>query len=513
MPQYAAVDIGSNSVRLLVADVTVTTSGLAIRRLSEDRQVTRLGESVFRDGAISTEAMADATGVLQRMRAMWQRYEIAGIRVVATSATRDASNQAEFVEKASAAIGASVETISGQEEARLIQVGVQSVWPHPQERILIVDVGGGSAELILAENGKMSAAFSRPLGAVRLQEAFLKDDPPTPTQLSQLREFIAEKLTVTLSRLGGRRYDRAIATSASAAALVASAHRIARSRRESADRLKVTRPQLRRLFEDLASKPVEERRRVAGIGPRRAEIIIPGAAVFLSIIETFALSSLYYCAAGVRDGIVADLAQRRVGQERATLTAEQRAVVRSMARKFGVDAQHARRLAEFALQLFASLEPLHHLPPYFAKLLEAACYLCDIGHYISDTSHHKHSQYIVANADLAGFTESERNFISLLCRYHRKALPTARHSEFQSLSVEARRALLLLIPILRIADGLDRSGDQHVESVSCAIENGSVMLTLRSSAGTALEEWAMERVAEPFRSIYSRDLAISVVNR
>lgn len=511
MPQYAAVDIGSNSVRLLVAEATPAHPAPRILRLSEERQVTRLGASVFESGAISETAMAETCQVLERMRAIWQRYEVVGIRVVATSATRDASNQAEFLERAAAAIGANVETISGQEEARLVQLGVQAVWPHPQERILIVDVGGGSAELILADHGRMAAGYSRPLGAVRLQTTFLKgSDPPARQQIDRMRGFIQQKLEVALPRLAGREFARVIGTSASAAAVVCAVNRVPRSKRESADRMKASRAQIRRLFLELAQKSLAERRKVPGIGPRRAEIVIPGAAVFLAVLESLHLPSMYYSSAGVREGIVADLSQRRVGREFSTLTTEQKHVVEALAKRYGVDVRHARKLADFAHHLYTSLEPLHRLPPFFGKMLEAACYLCDIGHFISDTSHHKHSHYIVANSDLAAFTETERNLIALLCRYHRKALPNAKHSEYQLLPIEARRALLLLIPILRMVDGLDRSRDQRVESVACELAGDTVVLKLRSHGETNLEQWSVEQVADPFRQIYQRELSVVV---
>ena len=162
MPRYAAIDIGSNSVRMQAAEVT--SSGTAI--LASDREVTRLGASVFETGAISKDAIDLVCGVLARMAQAYQKLDVLGVRAVATAAVRDASNQVEFIARASQALGAPVEIISGQEEARLIHLGVQSRWPHPKQRILIVDVGGGSAEVILGENGQLVDAVSKPLGAV-----------------------------------------------------------------------------------------------------------------------------------------------------------------------------------------------------------------------------------------------------------------------------------------------------------------------------------------------------------
>src|SRR5947209_6575993 len=176
MPRYAAVDIGSNSVRMLAAEV----AGGQTKILAEDREVTRLGESVFRSGVISAEALEFLLATLSRMASTYSRLEPAGIRAVATSAVRDASNQREFLERTSAIIGPSVEIISGPEEARLIHLGVHSRWPRPKELTLIIDVGGGSAELIISRGSEIVDAVSKPLGAVRLTQMFLQSDPPTP---------------------------------------------------------------------------------------------------------------------------------------------------------------------------------------------------------------------------------------------------------------------------------------------------------------------------------------------
>src|ERR1700722_18567621 len=191
MPRYAAIDIGSNSVRMEAAEV----SGEGPPRiLASERQVTRLGASVFRSGRISQDAMDMICTVLAGMAAQYKRLDVTGVRAVATAAVRDAGNQQEFIARASAALATDVEIISGQEEARLIHLGVQSRWPHPDERFLIIDIGGGSAEIILSEDDRVCAAFSKPLGAIRLQELFLRSDPPGPAELLRMEEYIAERI-------------------------------------------------------------------------------------------------------------------------------------------------------------------------------------------------------------------------------------------------------------------------------------------------------------------------------
>ncbi len=508
MSRYAAIDIGSNSVRMLAAE---TVPGKPTKILAAERQVTRLGAGVFLNGRIAPDAMDYVCQVIANMAQQYRKLDVIGVRAVATSAVRDASNQQEFLERAAEALDAPVEIISGQEEARLIHLGVEARWPQPNKRVLIIDVGGGSAEIILGDNGALSEAFSKPLGAVRLTEVFLKSDPPAPLELQRLNEYIDEKLSTPVRRIGVGPFDRVIATSATAAAIVCAVNRVRRSRRDEADRLKASVAQIRRFYREVSELDVAGRRKIVGIGPKRAELIIAGAAVFLRALELFHQTALHYSAAGVRDGIIADLAARGVGRELSMLNRDQRRAVEQMARRYGVQVPHARKVAELAHRLFESLQPLHRLPPALGKLLEAAAYLHDIGHYVSDTAHHKHSYYLVNNSDLAGFTEPERHMIALLCRYHRRSMPVSRHSPYQTLDPESRRAILLLTPLLRIADSLDRSHEQRVADLRVQLRNGSVAIALESGRDPDLEIWAAERVADSFRETYQLPLTLTRV--
>ncbi len=506
MLRYAAVDIGSNSTRMLAAEVLPGSEPVV---LAADREVTRLGASVFQDGRISTQAIEDTLRVLSRMSETYRKLDVAGVRAVATSAVRDASNAPEFLARASSTLGVNVEVISGREEARLIHQGVMSRWPQNGKRVLIVDIGGGSAELIASENAALVDALSKPLGAVRLQEMFLHGDPPASRELHQMSEFVDEKLEPAIARLG-LRWDRAIATSATAAAVVSAVNRVSRSRRDQADRLRASTSQVRKLYSRLAELDLAGRRKVAGIGPRRAEIIVAGAGALLRILERFHIAGMYYSAAGVRDGIIADMAARGVGGERARLSRDQRKEVERISTRFGASLGHARRIAQYAQYLFAHLQPLHQLALNYGRQLEAACYFSNTGHYINDSGHHKHAYYIVANVDLSGFTNREREFIANLCRYHRKAMPSAAHPEYQALAPEDRRPLHLLIPILRLADNLARSPEQdNIQIVSCEIQPARVLLKLRAAREPDLAEWAASRVSDVFEEVYGHPVVIN----
>lgn len=504
MPRYAAVDIGSNSVRMMAAEVG---QGLT-RILAQERQVTRLGESVFRTGRISGEALDFLTAQLARMYAAYSALEVRGVRAVATSAVRDAGNQQEFLQRTSEALKSNVEIISGPEEARLIHLGVEARWPRPKERTLIVDVGGGSAELIISQSGQLLDAVSKPLGAVRLTEVFLKSDPPGPDELHRLDRYIEEKLLSFHKQHGSEKFDRAVATSATAAAIVSAANHVARTKREEADRMRASSAQIRELHATLAASDLATRRKITGIGPKRAEIVIAGTTVFLRILELFEHRSLYYCTAGVRDGIIADLAARGVGRELTQLSREQRSVVEAMAKRYAVNLRHARHVVCLGHRLFEILQNVHQLPPAAGKLLEAASYLHDIGHYVSGTGHHKHSAYLVANSDLPGFTDKERLTIAALCRFHRKSMPQPRHSLFQALDADSKRAVMGLEPLLRIADALDRGHEQKVRDVALAAKDGSVNILVQAEADADLEIWAANEAAKTFRDVYAKSISL-----
>lgn len=318
MPRYAAIDVGSNSIRLLVA--AVDSKG-RFDTLASDRQVVRLGTGVFRDGKMSESSMDLACRVLERMTSEYRDFKVEAVRAVGTSALRDASNQVEFVARASAIMRTPLYVISGVEEARLVQRGVQARWPKLRKPVLIVDIGGGSAQLILSENGRLVDSFSKQLGAVRLTEVYLKRDPPDPREIARLQKHIRERLAGPLERFGHGQVHRMIATSSTAAAVVCAVNEIKRSKRDEADTLAASSKQVADLLQRVSSLDLEGRAAVTGVGPRRAEIIVAGVAVLSEVMDAIGLSRLHYSIAGVRDGVVADLAAEAMAGDAALVSA------------------------------------------------------------------------------------------------------------------------------------------------------------------------------------------------
>jgi exopolyphosphatase/guanosine-5'-triphosphate,3'-diphosphate pyrophosphatase len=323
-----------------------------------------------------------------------------------------------------------------------------------------------------------------------------------------MEEFIDEKLAMTLPALERYRVDRVIGTSATAAAVVCAVRGIPRASRDEADRQKATIAEVRRFYELAASVNLAARRELAGIGPRRAEIVVAGTGALLRVLESLDVPELYYSAAGLRDGLIADLASRSFGRNVPTLDPHQRRTIELLARKYEVGIRHARHVAMLAGEMFQQLRTLHGLDAMDGRLLEAAAYLLDAGHFVSDSAHHKHSYYVVANSDLEGFTNQERAILALLCRYHRKSMPKASHDAFQRLTAGERGRLMKLIPLIRAADALEESQEQAVEGVGIRIKASSVQVLVESSRTVDLEMWALERTSAVFEQVYGRMLEV-----
>src|SRR5436305_1885697 len=308
MPTFAAVDIGSNSVRLKISRL----ESHHLVEIHEDREVTRLGESVFSSGFLSPEAIALTVKVLRRFHRAAQKAGADTVRVVATSALRDARNSRAFLEWVRSATGWRVEIISGLEEARLIHLGLTSTLRVNSSSVLMIDLGGGSCELTISSAGHIRETVSLPLGAVRLTNEFLHHDPPRKGELERVRGFIDREIDRIAPRIAKARIQTVIATSGTAASLTAVCQAISRNPGVSS----VTRAQMLRVAKRITKASVEQRRRMQGIGPRRAEIIVAGASVYAELLERCNLRGFRYSPLGLRDGLLAQMAAEHDGNTR-----------------------------------------------------------------------------------------------------------------------------------------------------------------------------------------------------
>ena len=403
MPTLAAVDIGSNSVRLKISRL----SGRRLTEIHEDRQVTRLGDSVFRTGFLSPEAIADTVKALRSFHRAVQEEGADTVRVVATSAMRDARNSRSFLEWVHSSTGWKVEIISGLEEARLIHLGLVSTLRVSAATALMVDLGGGSCELTISSQGHIRDTVSLPLGAVRLTNEFLHHDPPRKAELLRLRGFVEREIGRIADRITRSRPKTVIATSGTAASLAAVCHGLYKTKgmRPSA----VPRTQMQRIAKMLARLPVGERKKLSGVGPRRAEIVVAGAVVYAELLERCQLAGFRYSPLGLRDGLLAQMAAEydRSTRSGKHIESERRDSIRAAVDHYRVDMDHALKVRDFAMHLFKTLKAMHRTASGYAEWLAAAAMLYEVGDYVNRNGRHRHAYYIIAHSEILGYTPEQ----------------------------------------------------------------------------------------------------------
>jgi exopolyphosphatase / guanosine-5'-triphosphate,3'-diphosphate pyrophosphatase len=507
MPTFAAIDIGSNSVRLKIARLQAGR----LKGIHEDREVTRLGEGVFNNGLLSPEAMTHTVQVLRRFSRAIQECGADSVRVVATSAMRDARNSRIFLEWVRSTTGWTIEVVSGLEEARLIHLGIVSASRLRERSILLVDLGGGSCELTLSRDGQLRDSVSLPLGAVRLTGEFLKHDPPRKGELKRLREFVTREILRIQNRVKLARVGAVIATSGTAAALVGIAGHLAGPKKRPANY--ATRAMVRRIAKQIARLTLEQRQKVPGIGPRRAEIICAGAVAYAELLERCHLGGFRYSPLGLRDGILAQMAadyDRSTRSGRA-IESERWESIKRAVDHYRVDLSHALHVRDSALFLFSSLKSVHQLPAEYREWLSAAAMLFEVGDYVNRNGHHRHTYYIIANSEILGYTTQQRRIIGSIARYLGKSRPTPGDGPMNSLSPEEQENVAKASMLLRIARALNMGRSQSVGRVTVSARSGKVAMKLipRGKASVDLEVWSIENIRDYFREVFGRELSVA----
>ncbi len=490
-PVLAAIDVGTNAVRLELARPLPDGS---LEILHQERDPLRPGEGVFKTGAISREVADRLMSTLRRYGALCHRFH-ARVRAVATSAVREAKNRDEIVRRARREAGLDLEVVSGREEARLICLGVLSGMPAGQ-RSLVIDIGGGSTEVATASGDRPEQLWSVAIGAVRLSELFPAPGRVKARRLALMRTFAEEAFRDALpSRLPAR---RVLGSSGTIQAVVTFA----------AGSSQATLRQVSHAVDELADMTLEERRR--RFDSRRAEIVVAGAVILEAVMAHGGLRSLAAVDRGLRDGLLIDLNRRARTAMRDPSLLEG---ALALGRRFGFDEPHGRHTARLALLLFDGLAQLHRLPASSRPLLEVATLLHDIGNAVSYQRHHKHSFYLIQNADLPGLTDHERALVARIARFHRRGPPEPGHVDLAGLGNADVQLVRKLSTLLRLADSFDRSHHQPVRSLRLQLSRGAVAVALRARAPCDLELWDAANEAPLFRSVFHRRLELSAARR
>ena len=517
--RIAAIDIGTNSFHLLVAAVDPKLR--TFRIIQAEKATTRLGERDPETGELTEAAMQRGLETLRQFRDLAASHRVEQIVTAATSAVREAPNGRDFLQTILDDLGMEVDLVSGPEEARLIYLGVLSGMPFGDRPHLLLDIGGGSTELILADGRDARALTSTRVGAVRLQRDFVRDDPMPPQRRSFLQAFIQGSLEPAVDKVRRRikpgETPVLVATSGTAMAIGS----LAASEEERPPRklhgYRVTRQSLNQVVDRLITMTPAQRRDLAPINDRRAEIIVPGALILQTTMKMLGVGEFVLSERALREGLIVDWMLRQgLLEDRFSFQSSirQRTVLHQVQR-FAVNQSRAERVASHALSLYdATRGVMHDDSGEGRELLWAAAMLHTCGQHINISAYHKHTWYLIRHGELLGYSEAEHLMVAAIARYHRRSLPKKRHESWQLVATrDNRRCVHQMALLLRLAAALDRRPEPVISALRIHAVKGSLDLEIvpeRVNQNVSLEQWSLEGCAEVVKEAVGVNLRVRV---
>ncbi|WP_455378547.1 Ppx/GppA phosphatase family protein [Petrachloros mirabilis] len=510
MSKIAVIDIGTNSIHMVLAEVL---PDYTYKILDRFKDMTRLGDGAFTTQQLSHEAMTRGLGVIGRLVTLARNKGYDRIIAVATSAVREVKNGGDFIKLVVEKTGLKVRVISGEEEARLIFLGIKNSVPMTEHPVLAVDVGGGSVELMVGNRDQMLHAKSLKLGAIRLADQYLKRTPPSEGTLEKLESLVDEQLKKALASFRTNRFDNVIATSGMAGNLAEVIH-LKRTQRplSQLNLAVVSLKEVKDVEQLLRRSTIKERQSIPGLDSKRVDTLFPATVVLRRLMELVGRDELTLCDKAIREGVIYDFIVRH--RERIKAEAEipdlPRRSVFALARRCHAPEVHSLHVASLALKLFDETKRLHGLGQMERDWLEYASILHDTGYLINERQHHKHTFYLITHSELGGLTEEAVTVVANVARYHRRALPQAKHEEFGALTPKFQRIVRILSSLLRIADGLDRTHFSVVRTVDVKVGR-TIIITAHVTGDAQMEIWAAKGRADLFERVFRRKVQFRIV--
>jgi exopolyphosphatase/guanosine-5'-triphosphate,3'-diphosphate pyrophosphatase len=509
----AFVDIGTNSVRLLVVRVNPNFSYTTV---CQEKEVVRLGEHEFKDSLLKPEAMDRTVLVCQRFADLAKTYGATKIIAVGTSAIREAQNQAEFLQRLYRETGLAVHVISGIEEARLICLGVSDGADIGDERAIFIDLGGGSTEIAIGNQQGCFYAHSLRLGAIRLTTRFIGEGwtGHIPSGVyKQMKKYVSSQIGIVKSEIKECGARIAWGSSGTVINLAEITNKLFKKTGNGGSMV-LTRKNLKKLEPILCSSTLEERRKIPGINPPRADIIVAGAAIIETIMEEFGLEELHVSRKELRDGLLVDYLSNFAGFRELKKTPLRNRSVLNLCRSCNFDESHSQTVILLALQLFDSAKQvgLHNLGEDERELLRYAATLHDVGDFLSFNDHHLHSHYIISNAGLLGFEKTEIAIMANIARFHRKKLPSKKALKATGLDEQSKNVVAVLSTFLRFAEKLDRSHSGLIRNAEFSLMGkDQVLLTFHSDSDCSLEQWSILQNRKAFFDAFAKQLDVKCI--
>jgi exopolyphosphatase / guanosine-5'-triphosphate,3'-diphosphate pyrophosphatase len=494
--QLAAIDAGSNAIRLAIARAT---SSEQIEILETERASVRLGHNAFTRRILADETIARAARAFRHFRSRMNRHQVTAYRAVATAAAREARNYRRLLERIRRKAGIEVEVISSEEEARLVCAAVHWALGDRVQPRLIFDLGGGSLELNFFDRGALQQRVALPLGTIRLMETYSIQGRIDEDSARRLRHHVLSLLRSALPSPPNLSRAMAVACGGNAEALA----RLAAStpvERTPTISVRLLRDQMWRLLR----LDVPGRMHVFRLRRDRAEVVGIAAIILTTLARWLDLRSMLVPGVGVREGLLLDIVAEQysggaTSDEEKDRAAKFLAGVRWFARRMSYDEQHANQVARLALSLFDQLRPLHEMGRQERVMLEAAATLHDVGHFVSKKQHHRHGEYLVRNGEIPGMNGWRRDMVAALVRYHNcKSEPQVQHAPYAALNGERRRQVRLLTSLLRIAEKLESEHAQRIAGVDVQISGRRAIFLIRAAEGTRLDIAGLQRKSDLF---------------
>ncbi len=489
----AVIDIGSNSVRMQISKVEKGIYEI----IEEHKKMLRLGDDVFSLGYIKESSVDELINTLQEMKNLYMSKLVNKVRIIATASFREASNSSYVIEKIKNVTDLEVEIIDGEEEAYLGFLGVSANFELKNSRVLITDIGGGSAEFVVVEDGKIVFLQSTPYGCNKLMHKYFKHDPVQDEEVIKFKNDMEKELKFFPI---DRRIEHIVCLGGTLNNISLIKNNLNNTKVKYVDR-----KFLKGFLRNVISKTINERKTIKNLEPKRSDIVLPAALFIDKILDMSEKNGFYTLSGGLRSGLTIDTINK-IGiildfQTRQHSLRVARII--EIGKKFNFEIKHSMQVNKIAQSIFEQLKILHKLGSREKNILEAAAILHDCGNYISYSKHHKHSYYLIKNSDFIGYSIEDVEIIANVARYHRKGLPKDVHDNFRSLSDKDKYIVKVLAGILRIADAMDRTHDKRVKSVKINfMGNNAVIFNFESKKDLLLEIKAFNRKKDLFEEVF-----------
>ena len=501
VPTIAAIDVGSNAIRLAIANPNADGGYQTIYSV---REPVRLGQDVFTKGTISGHTIDRSIQTFTDFKQKLEQHHVTHVKAVGTSALREATNRDSVLKSIAKSTGIEISIIGGEEEARLIHLAAKQAINLKSKVALLIDIGGGSVEVVLADDTTILATESYSMGSVRLLK-ILDEKAGGEERFNQL---VTEYVDATQRRLereiGNQKIDVCVGTGGSIEA-------IGDLRRDMFDKnsnQKVTVDELKSLVKKLRGTTFEERIQDLRLRPDRADVIVPAAIVLLKIVQQAGVSEVVIPGVGLKDGVLLEILSQLRDQEKQTRREQVVESARRLGKKYFYDEKHAVIVARLAMQIFDQMQTFHELDSEARLVLEVAALLHDIGHYVNVANHHKHTMYLIQSSPLIGLTQLQMEMVANVARYHRKSAPKSQHKPYEDLAPKQRLTISKLAAILRLADALDHEHASTVESVDIEYKRPRFQFRLKGKGDMLLEKWALAAKRDLFESVFDANVVV-----